>query len=180
MTLKKEAVELQQNGYSLDEIAEELGISTSKTRELIGNDEMANEMPKEKSGKFARQRHLQLQNRALNDLKSGFDEIVEQIQELNQEDDISLENGLELLEEVRNLELEFRKVARQFDWEVDNSEHRDALLTLITELKAKIKEWKEIIGDEEADDYAFELELEEELLEQLDDLRFELVSFEEE
>lgn len=178
MNLKTEVVELHHNGYTLEDIAEELGISINKVRELLGNVLTEDNQAKDKPSKFALQRLQQAKHKALNELKEGFDGLVEQIQELNQEEEVSLDDGLSFLDEVRNLELEFRKVARQFSWEVNNSEHREALLTLIEELKKQVKEWKEIIGDDEEDDYAFELELEDDLLEQLDDLRFELVSFE--
>jgi predicted transcriptional regulator len=177
MNLKTEAMQLHQTGYSLDEIAEELGISESKTRELLGNDLHSDEAPK-KSSKFAQQRAQNLQNRALNKLKEEFDELVAQAQELNSEDEISFTSGQEFLDNVRGLELDFRKVARQFNWQAENSDHREALLTLIGELKTKIKEWKDEIGEDDEEDYTFSLELEEDLLEQLDDLRFELVSFE--
>jgi hypothetical protein len=177
MKLKTEAMQLHLTGYSLDEIAEELGISEGKTRELLGNDLLSAEAPT-KSSKFALQRMQTLQNRALNKLKEEFDELIEQAQELNGEDGISLATAQEFLDEARSLELDFRKVARQFNGQAENSEHREALLTLIAELKAKIKEWKEEIGDDDEEDYTFSLDLEDDLLEQLDDLRFELVSFE--
>jgi pyruvate formate-lyase activating enzyme-like uncharacterized protein len=178
MSLKNEVVELHHNGYSLDEIAEELGITEQKAESLLGELVAENDKPLNSQSKIARQRQEEQQNRALNRLKKSFDDLVKQVQELNEGDEVSIADAQDLLETVRSLELEFRQVARQYHCEVDNSQHRTVLVSLISELKTKVKEWKEESEDEDEDDYEFSLELEEDLLEQLDDLRFELVSFE--
>jgi predicted transcriptional regulator len=171
--LKDEALELREEGYDLGEIAEELGIPTSKVKEWIGDDEPEEVMVLNRKERKVREGKL----KAFGKLKSKYDDLIAEYAENLEGEEVSLEEAEDFLEKLRKLEFEFRNVARDFEVNHEESEHWLALDTWVSEMKEKIKEAKRDADDEE--DYVFELDFEEDFLEKLDDLRFELVNFEE-
>lgn len=172
-TLQNEALELKEQGYDLSEIAVELGISETKVKEWLGDEP---EKMTEETKNSRRKQEGKL--RAMGKLKAQYDELFADYAENLHIEEVELETAQGFVEDVRKLEFQFRNVARDFGLNHENSEHWQALKTWIGELKDKIKE--AIADADDLDDCVFELEFDEDFLENLDGLRFELVSFEEE
>lgn len=160
--LQTEATELQAQGYTLAEIAEELGITKNKVQSLL---EVEKNLPTTLPPAKSPMRKL---GYATEKLKDSFDALVEQIQKLDGED-LDHENSHELLEQCRKLEFQFRKVAQQFQLDYEQSEHWEALQDLVHTLKEPIQTLE--------DDEVFELDIEADLYSTLDDLRFEVIAW---
>jgi transposase len=161
----KQVDRLQKEGYTVSDIAEEMGISASRVQKLLdeleaGTDETSPATTREEKNKV---RKLE---RTLEEIKEEFDELVLTLQELDSTT-IRREQFDELLENTRSLEYKIRKVAKQYNLSAEESVHRHFLSNLVDELKNQRENF-----DEEED--TLYLDLEEDLLEEAEDLRFEL------
>lgn len=179
--LQKQVSKLSEDGLEASEIAEKLGISVTKAQsvldELAELEEEEEEVEEEDTPTVPTTRTNRQQKynerkltRALEGLKDEYDEIATTLKDIDG-DTVSREDFEEFLEGVRELEYKFRKTAKKFELP-PKSAHGDMLLEIIDELKEKNEDF-----NEEEDE--LELDLDEDLLEEANDLRFELLEFSE-
>lgn len=160
----KQVESLQKEGYTVSDIAEEMGISASRVQKLLDEleAETATESPTATRDDKNKARKLE---RTLEEIKEEFDELVLTLQELDSTT-IRREQFDDLLENTRSLEYKIRKTAKQYQLSAEDSVHRHFLFNLVEELKNERENF-----DEKDRLY---LDIEEDMLEEAEDLRFEL------